>query len=199
MKTDADLKRLERQAMLTFFQDGLWDMFVGMFIVGWGLVLLTDIVYLGGAIFLGLYLLVYDVKRRVTYPRIGYAQLGAAQEKRRAWLSITLGIMVLAGIMMAVAFASDSRPAWLIDYFPLLFSGLLAAVVAGVGQWIGVRRFVVYGCIILGAGAVHQWTPVAWSHAFITGGGLIALAGAWVLVKFIRENPKPAEQELHDG
>ena len=196
---DTDLKKLERKAFLTFFHDGLWDICLGLFIVGWGAGILTDHAYLAGTLFITLYFIVYGLKKWLTYPRIGYIKLGSRQEKIRVRLGIVLGIVAMAGILLGVAFISDERPRWLTDYFPLLFTGVLALIVGGVASWLGVRRFVFYAVLIFAGGAVHQWTPVEWSYTFLVSGGIITLSGLMILIRFLHDNPKTAAEGPYAG
>ena len=39
-----DLKGIEKNAVLTYFQDGLWDLVLGILLFAWGFGLLTDTV-----------------------------------------------------------------------------------------------------------------------------------------------------------
>ena len=198
MNADADLKPLVRRSYLIFFQDGLWDIFLGLFVLVWGLGILTDLAYLAGSLFVCLYLVVWSLKRWLTYPRIGYARLGVRQEKFRQLVSIILGITMTAGIIFAIIFIADDRPEWLSDYFPLLFSGVLAAVVGVMTAWLGVYRFLVHAALIFIAGAVHQFMDIAWSHTYIGGGTVIIIVGAFYLVRFLKKYPGISTEEL-DG
>ena len=198
MNTDADLKRLARRSYLIFFQDGLWDIFLGIFILGWGLSILTDLAYLAGSLFVCLYLVVWSLKKWLTYPRVGYARLGVRMEKFRQAVMIILGITALTGIAFAIVFLADDRPAWLTDYFPLLFSGILALVVGLLAGWLGVYRFLAYAGLIFLAGVVHQFTDVAWSHTYIGAGAIIVIIGAGYLVHFLRKYPRMPEEETDD-
>jgi hypothetical protein len=194
MSTDADLKRLVRRSYLIFFQDGLWDIFLGLFILGWGLSILTDLAYLAGSLFICLYFIVWSLKKWLTYPRVGYAKLGVRLERFRQMVMIILGIAAVAGICLAIVFLADDRPAWLTDYFPLVFSGILALVVSVLGGWLGVYRFLTHAGIIFLAGVIQQFTDVAWSYAYIGAGAVIVVIGAGYLGRFLRKYPRiPAE------
>ncbi|MGD9143028.1 MAG: hypothetical protein PVG61_04190 [Dehalococcoidia bacterium] len=194
--SDSDLKPLVRRSYVIFFQDGLWDIFLGLFVLGWGLSILTDLAYLAGSLFVCLYLIVWSLKRWLTYPRVGYARLGVRQEKFRQIISIILGITMVAGVMFAVIFIADDRPEWLTDYFPLLFSGILAAVVGVIAAWLGVYRFLVHAALIFIAGAVHQFTDIAWSCTYIGGGVVIVGVGVIYLVRFLKKYPRMTGEEI---
>lgn len=196
MQVDADLRKLVRRTYLSFFQDGLWDIFLGLFIVGWGVGMLTDMAYLVGSLFVCFYFIIWGLKRWLTYPRIGYVKLGDKEKKIRLGISIVLGIMVLIGLVFAFAFITDERPQWLMDYFPLIFSGMLAVVVSGISISLGVYRFLVYAMIIFIAGSIHQWSDIKWAYTYTGAGSLIGLIGIIVLVRFIRHYPKQTEEAV---
>jgi hypothetical protein len=199
MTMDADLKKLERRAFLTFFQDGLWDIFIGLFVLGWGLSMLMDTDYLIGVWFLAFWFIALGLKRWLTYPRIGYARLGQQKTRVVSRLVIILAVVALAGALMAVLVSSGSRPQWLMDYFPMLFSGMLALIVAGIAVWLGAYRFVLHAAFILIAGAVHQWLGVKWPHTFIAAGALSIIIGLYVLFRFLRRYPRASQEEIDAG
>ena len=196
MQKDADLRKLIRRTYLSFFQDGLWDIFLGLFILGWGVGMLTDMAYLVGGWFICFYFIIWGLKRWLTYPRIGYVKLGDREQKIRMGISIVLGIMVLIGLVFAIAFITDERPQWLMDYFPLLFSGMLAVVVSGISLSLGAYRFLVYAVMIFVAGSIHQWSDIEWAYTFIGAGSLIGLIGVIVLIRFVRRYPKQSEEVM---
>jgi hypothetical protein len=63
MVEDINLKEIQRKVYLTFFQDGLWDIFLGLFILAWGLSILTETAYLPGVSFLGIYFAIWGIKK----------------------------------------------------------------------------------------------------------------------------------------
>ena len=199
MQTDADLKKLERRAFLTFFQDGLWDIFIGLFVFGWGLGMLTDTDYFIGLWFIGFWFIALGLKRWLTYPRIGYARLGQQKTRIISRFVIILAVVALAGALMAVVVSSGSRPQWLMDYFPMLFSSMLALIIAGIAVWLGAYRFILHAVLILIAGAVHQWLGIEWPHTFIAAGAVIILIGLFVLFRFLRRYPKASQEEMDAG
>jgi hypothetical protein len=192
MQNNSDLKKLERQAFLTFFKDGLWDICLGLFIISWGLGLLTELAYLAGTWFVVLWFIVLGLKKWITYPRTGYVKLGTREIKFKVQVAILLGIVVLLGAAIMLVFAYDSRPQWISEYFPLLFCGMVALIVITVGEWLGVRRFLIHAALIFGAGVIHQWSELSWACTFITAGSVIFLIGLGILIKFLKDNPKPA-------
>jgi len=195
MVEDISLKEIQRKVYMTFFQDGLWDIFLGFFILGWGLAILTDLAYLPGVIFMGLYFAIWGVKKRLTYPRIGYARFSETSRRRITAKFIILGVAVLlVGVMVAVLWGTRTRPQWLADYFPLIFNGILAAIVCFVAYWARVKRFYGYAILIFLGAVFHLWLGIEWEFGFIGAGGSILLTGLGVLIIFLRKYPKMVEE-----
>ena len=182
------MKEIQRKVYLSFFQDGLWDIFLGLFILGWGLAILTELAYLIGAFFIGTYFTVWGVKKWLTYPRIGYVRLDATGRRRVTTRFTILGTVLLSlGIMAALLWGIGRRPQWLADYFPLIFNGMLAAIVSFVAYWARVNRFYAYAVLIFLGAVLHLWVGIPWEFGFIGAGGIILLIGVGILVSFLRK------------
>jgi hypothetical protein len=195
MVEDISLKEIQRKVYMTFFQDGIWDIFLGLFILGWGLAILTDATYLPGVTFIGLYFAIWGIKKRITYPRIGYARFSATKRRRITTRFVILGVVVLlAGVMAAVLWGIGTRPQWLVDYFSLVFNGMLAAIVCFIAYWARVNRFYAYASLIFLGAVFHVWLGVRWEFGFIGAGGIIVLIGVGILISFLRKYPKMVEE-----
>jgi len=199
MVEDIKLKEIQRKVYMSFFQDGLWDIFLGLFILGWGLTILTDAIYLPGITFIGLYFAIWGVKKRLTYPRIGYVRFSAKRRRRITTRFLILGVVVLlAGVMAGVVWGIGARPQWLADYFPLIFNGMLAAIVCFVAYWAKVNRFYLYAALIFLGAVFHLWLGIRWEFGFIGAGGIIVLIGVGILIIFIRKYPKMVEEPQNE-
>ncbi len=199
MTEDPSLKEIQRKVYLSFFQDGLWDIFLGLFILGWGLAILTELAYLVGAFFISIYFTVWGVKKWLTYPRIGYARFSETSRRRITTRFLILGVAVLlAGVMAGVVWGIGARPQWLADYFPLIFNGMLAAIVCFVAYWARVNRFYLYAVLIFLGAVFHLWMAIRWEFGFIGAGGIIVLIGVGMLIMFIRKYPKMVEEPQNE-
>ena len=199
MVEDINLKEIQRKVYLSFFQDGLWDIFLGLFILGWGLAILTELAYLVGAFFIGIYFTVWGVKKRLTYPRIGYARFSETSRRRITGRFIILGVvLLLVGVMVAVLWGISARPQWLADYFPLVFNGMLAAVVCIVAYWARANRFYLYAVLIFLGAVFHLLVGIPWEFGFIGAGSIIVLIGVGILINFLRKYPKMDEEAQHN-
>jgi hypothetical protein len=197
MVSDVNLKEIQRKVYMSFFQDGLWDIFLGLFIVGWGLSILTEAVYLPGVSFLGIYFAIWGIKKWLIYPRIGYVRFSATSRRRITTRFVILLIAVLLlGLLVGVLWGIGTRPQWLVDYFPLIFNGMLAAIVCFAAYWARVNRFYLYAALIFLGAVFHLWLGIQWEFGFIVAGSIIVLIGLGILISFLRKYPKMVE-EVH--
>ena len=98
MSEKLNLKELERKAWRSFFDDGLWDIYLGLLLALMGVsafmgrMELSEVTHMG--IYIGLLiiimLLMWAAKRFITVPRIGRVKFGAERQKRRIKRSLVL-------------------------------------------------------------------------------------------------------------
>jgi hypothetical protein len=199
MLKDNELQKIERKVYMSFFEDGVWDIFLGLFILAWGLAILTEAAYLPGVSFLGIYFSIWGIKKWLTYPRIGYVRFSSTSRRRITARFLIFGAFVfLLGVMAAVLWGIGTRPQWLADYLPLIFNGMLAAIVCFGAYWARVNRFYMYAVLIFLGAVLHKWLGIKWEYGFIGAGGIIVLIGLGFLIRFLRKYPLVA-QEDKDG
>jgi hypothetical protein len=192
MQLDADLKRIQRKVYISYFQDGLWDMLLGVFLLGWGLMVTYDFVAVMGGIWVAFYFMVLGLKRWLTYPRMGYIKI--AEARRQQIKMVILGVvLLLLGLAVFFIFAVNSRPAWFSEYFMFIFGVMMTAVIAALGYWWKVARWYLYAVMVFIAFSIHQWLDVPLNLAFIAPGGIITLLGLTLLVRFLRRYPRAKE------
>ena len=123
MSTKINLKELELKAWTSYFQDGLWDIFLGLLLLAMAVwALLSDVGFsesLGMAIFIGLEVLAMLVlwagKKIITVPRMGRVKFGPKRKAKLNWVRVVLFISILAGagvFLVALAMRTN-RPEWL--------------------------------------------------------------------------------------
>ena len=157
--------------------------------------ILTNGAYLPGVMLICTYFSMLGIKRWLTYPRIGYAKISATSRRRigTGFVILLTGVLLM-GVLISILWGINTRPQWLVDYFPVLFSGMLAAIVCLVAYWIKVNRFYLHAALIFLAAVVHQWLSVQWEYGFIGAGTLIILIGLGYLISFLRKYPKTHEE-----
>ena len=199
MNENIDLKKLERKAFVSYHQDGLLDLFLGALLAAWGLTMETALTGMAGVWFVVLFPVFLLARRRITYPRLGYAQFTKDRRNRRK-LTALFTVTALMGLMAAFLWSSQSFPGlrdWLHRYIVIFFGGLIAAVLLFKAGISGVRRLYLYAAVILAAFAASQWSSVRFQYSFIVSGAVILVSGAVVLARFLRRYPVRQEETVH--
>lgn len=196
MSYELDMKEIERQVYLSYTEDGLIDIAIGVVIAAWGLMLTQEpngLIGLLGLLGLGIW---YMGKRLITIPRIGIIEPSQKMERRltnMAVFLVVLGLLVFVGILVM-------RSIGVVEFknYTLALLGLvLAGGVAVLAFLLNAPRMYVYAIIIFvsfaGGEILAQYiTSVdAFALAVMAGGGLILIAGITVLIRFLRKYPRP--------
>jgi hypothetical protein len=194
----ADLKQIQRKIYMSYFQDGLWDILLGIFLIGWGLMVTFDFVAVMGGIWVAVYFIVLGLKRWLTYPRAGYIKITEA--RRQQIRMVILGaVLFLLGMAVFLLFSIDRRPEWFSEYFMLILGVMFALVIALLAGWWQVTRWFVYSGLILLVFASHQWLDTELNLSFFIPGTIIALYGVVLLYRFLRRYPKESGEDLNVG
>jgi hypothetical protein len=195
MISNTSLKEIQRKVYMSSFQDGLWDIFLGLFILGWGLSMFTDLAYLSGVVFIGAYFAIFGIKKWLTYPRIGYVRFSATDRRRTTRrFFILLTVTALLGVVVAVLWGMGPRPQWFVHYFPLMLNGMGAALVCFGAYWVRVNRFYLHAALIFLGAVFHLWLGIRWEFGLIGAGGIIVLIGLGILISFLHKYPKMVEE-----
>jgi DNA-binding MarR family transcriptional regulator len=201
MKKEQQLKELERKTYLAYHKDGLIDVIIGLSVLGFGLNMALE--SSAFSIFSWIWFIMYmPLKKRITFPRFGYVEWKPNQQVWRRW-AITIGIVVLVFLIGAVfllgAGSANMPPIIksLLKQYHMLFLGIIGAILAVTfGLLTGIRRLFTYAgltlLIILGG----TWLEIEPAFYVMTIGGLILLWGIWLLWRFLRGYPLPAEEDF---
>jgi len=202
MSQSVDLRKLEQKAYLAYNQDGLLDLVIGTLILGMGLneALGTSV---WGFMSILLIIAYVPLKRRITFPRLGYVKFNVNRGGVNMLLAGGVGVAVLALFLvgMLMLMYSDTSSSLLlilsVRQAPLLLYALLGLIGFGLAGWvIGLRRLLVYALlsvVIMSAGHVLHLPLFA---PFLLLAGAILVTGAVLLATFLQNFPV-AEEEKH--
>ncbi len=204
-----DLERLEKQAFRRFYEDGLFDVFLGLMLAAMAVgALITDWVAsetVGVAIMAGVaFLLVtvlLGVRRRLLRSRLGEFKPVPRRRRRITLTRLALLASALAGVIAFVVAAvayRDTVPLASLEVFMPLGWFLNAVVVFGaMAYFLDVPRFYVYGLLFGAAMPLLVWPDVffdvrlpAWV-AFGSPAVVITTVGLVKLGRFLRNYPIP--------
>ena len=146
-----------------------------------------------GGIF-GVRWLVTLLKTRLTYPRTGYVEYRVDRKNALRIRTLAMAFaMVMAFLMVLLA-----RSIQIVDS-TVLVTGIVVGVVFILlrGKSFGVQRFYILGAISVVIGTMLSFSdlPNGYSLAAFYGlmGLVVMISGGWVLFRYLKENPLPAE------
>jgi len=206
-----NLKELERKAWTSYFQDGLWDIYLGLLFLAMAIsALLSDVGFsesLGMTILIGLEVLAVLVlwvgKKLITVPRMGRVKFGPKRKAKLSWVRVILFISVLvgAGVFLVASPMRGNRPGWLnAAFFAPAVWVVNAIVVFSLGAYfLDFSRLYLIGVMYALAVPLdivfRQLTDIDLSFiAFGAPAMVILIVGLVVFARFLREYPLLPEE-----
>ena len=180
---DNELKKLEQKIFLQYFEDGFWDIYIGLVLLAFGLTILLDIGYLAGVFAPIGIIFLRGGKSKITYTRIGYIKFRNTNKKNIG--SILFGLLIFL-------FLSNGQTNPITDFLKnnmLLVSGAIwGGALALAAAFLSVKRFFLYAMLVF---IVFSISDLVGSLGLnlVVAGITIAVIGLFVLVKFIRKYP----------
>ncbi|MDX1813627.1 MAG: hypothetical protein R3319_02450, partial [Candidatus Bathyarchaeia archaeon] len=158
MTKEPNLKEIERRAYMSYHQDGLLDIFAGLYILGFGLGIMMDILWeFGFGVIMPAILIVtvlpiwIAAKRKITMPRIGFVNFGTRGANKLTAVFIgTMGAGLFAFFAFTFATSQSGLRQWLdlIVQNGMLIVGFGTLVVCALfGYTMGLRRLYAYGLL----------------------------------------------------
>jgi hypothetical protein len=203
MQSSFDLKNVERQAWTAYYQDGLWDIYLGLLLFVAALMsttldglentLVRLLLYAGLAG--GSYLLFWAGRRFLTFPRLGRARFGAERRRKKARLSwVMAGFVALNLLLLALTAAANRDPQTWGRWMPsgwalmLLVGGFIGSVMACTAYFNDFTRgYYIAAVFALTFPAAEVFNS---SAVFWVGGALVLLPGLVLLTRFLAAHPR---------
>lgn len=210
MSQQIDLKELERQVYRSNFQDGLWDIFLGLLLLqmvgailyrqGWSplwiLLVMAGYVGLGVVGFKA-------AKKYVILPRMGLVHFGPERDKKKKKLSLVLSLSILAGVIVLAAllliynFVVNNPAPAVPQYGWLIFSGVFLAVsviaASVIGYLTDFPRAVLYGWFFGLAFPLNIWLDnqfgITFPLATVLFAAIMIAIGLILFVRFLQRHP----------
>jgi hypothetical protein len=197
------LREIEKKTYMSYHQDGLIDIVIGLYALGFGLGIIIDRIWelsfasIMPAIVIVLVLPIWiQAKRKITMPRIGYVNIGRRGSNKlfALLLGLTvagLGVFMLFGVFMT---GQNGRPLWLdiLFQYGMIWIGVGAAVIGSLFAYtMGLKRLHGYGLLTLALFASGHFLSFPFEYLLLVVGSVIIASGAALLVQFIRKHPLP--------
>ena len=191
------LKRIEKRAWLRTFEHGLWDFGIGVMLALFGASILTGYTWLSPVWIPIAIPMMQVVGRKLIAPRIGRVTFRKRRQRSMLRVRLLLTALAVAGLGMFLFTSWSTRPSapeW-VGWFRLHFVVVIGAIWGGalaIGAWaIDVPRLYGYAVLLFGTLFVSDFTPgYNLGHALVVVGGLIALAGVTLFVRFLHRYPQ---------
>lgn len=195
-----NLKELEHRAFRVTFQDGLWDIYLGMILIGFGSMPLlrngvsatVSIVGYSTLLVLAMTMLILG-KQQITMPRLGYVRYSAERQRK-----ISRAHLLLSGSIIAVVIVFGlilTNTVGLIG-FSVLLGGIILVIFGGLAYLLDYHRLVIYAvlCAVslpVGMALENEGILLDAPTAFIPVGLLAMVIGVVLLKRFVHHYHLP--------
>lgn len=200
MTATTDLTGLERTAYRHTIQDGLTDVFLGVWLVAYGKLLGTGVSVLCLLAVLFLVPALHRLQRRITHPRIGFVEPRQPGSVRLFRGIAVYTLLVAAVFVLAFVLTGQGGAQNIHRWIPALAGILCAGGLHYAAARSRLLRFYFYTAASIIIGTAISLADVSGRldgvRLYLEAMGLLAVAvGVVVFLHFLRHNPLPAEEE----
>jgi hypothetical protein len=202
MSENTSLVEREQTDYLQYPGDGLVDILIGLWAVGFGVWMLVE-----NVVFIALLPIFFlpswrSLKKSITAPRMRHIDFTPAPNARRNLMAImlvgvlTLALLMVLGLVVFWGQSTGNAPPWLLAALAWLREhatlaiGLFGAFMLGISALIfGLNRFYAYALLTVIVSAVayllgaHLWITV------VVVGAMMSLSGMILLIRFLHTYP----------
>lgn len=205
---EASLREVERRTYMSYHQDGLLDIFVGVYVLlfalGILLMTMTDFStwFVIPAIFPAIMIPIWiSAKKRITMPRIGYVKFGVRGANKL--MAVFLGLVVAGlGVFMVFGLGASTGQGWAVTLRNLIIPngmiiiGIGAAAISSLFAYtMGLKRLYAYGLLVLALFFTGYFTTIPFGYFLLAIGLVIIINGFVILMRFTRKYPLPQGDE----
>ena len=202
MSGNISLAEREQTDYLQYHGDGLLDIFIGLWLVGFGLWILVD-----NAVFIAMIPIFCvpvwrSIKKSITARRMGYLDFTPMSNARGTLMGIMLVIVLSLALGMVLGLvvfrgqAAGDTPPWLLAAVAwvrahgTLALGLFGAFLFGVSAAMsGLKRLYAYALLTVIIAAGGYLLGVSLSQTIVLLGIVVSLSGTMLLLRFLRRYP----------
>lgn len=188
--TKKSKKNLEKRSsyIWKFFEDGIWDIFLGMLIIWLGLMMFYKWSGWYALVLITFSIVPYVLKKWVTLPRAN--QIKLKPKRRRA--IIEMGVIVFT-IIVILLFIVKKEPglAGVFSYIQengiLVLGAVLGTLTWYVAYALGFQRLYFYGLLIIVGFFFEFWLTIEKTFSFsVFSGVIILLSGSYLFINFLK-------------
>ena len=203
-----DLKKLERKAFTSIFQDGFFDIYLGILFLGIGLLISLPesipriLTYGLFALIIGFGLLLFFVgKKLITVPRTGIIKIGKKRKaKKKKFVLILILMMIITGIFYVLT-SFDLIP-FEAYVSAIVFGFFFAIPISLLANLLRIDRFYIHATL---GGLSFFISELSYSLlgnffysflAYLISGSVICATGIVFLYKFVQKYPVQTEEMM---
>ena len=202
MTQNINLKDIEKKIYMSYHQDGILDISLGLLILLFGIAMYTHLIAFVGLIPILVMGVGYLAKKFVTIPRIGFVNFSdarKAKERRKIYFWLVLGIVVLGAVLVVLAKRNilpglDS----VLQAYPLLaLTVIFSLLIITAALMSATDHLYAYAALVFVVLIPCQSLYASEPHRVIFTGALILLCGLLIFIRFLHKYPLP-EKEVYD-
>ncbi len=202
MSTPIDVKEIERKAYRDSQQDGLMELVMGVCLAAMSSRALSP-VFIGTFVLAPLLFrpVLMAMRKRFTYPRIGYVKLVEEKPKEVVGGIATVMLILIAAMAVGFVIFGDVRNValwlkWSPAFVGVLLAGMFSSIAAKsrlIPQYAFALASVISGLVF----SILRFEPpeTGLFIYFLVMGVLLILYGLVMFIRFLRRHPLPAEEE----
>jgi len=187
MTYNKDLRRMEARLFSSYFQDGAWDVMVGMLILAMAIRTFIDHWTVS---LLGLVGVLYVILIRmfVTRKRLGVARFKAFRKRKRSRMLLVILAANLVTLVLLLATLFGAHPSQALSAAVIVV--LVILTFSMVAYFMDYWRFFIWGALLAGTILIMELYgegPGSWASLAVGSG--VTLAGIYYLVSFLSKYP----------
>ncbi|MBN1390883.1 MAG: hypothetical protein JXA22_09620 [Candidatus Thermoplasmatota archaeon] len=187
MSDNRDLKRIEAKLFSSYFQDGAWDVMIGIMMVTMALRTFIDhwtvsFLALGGVIY------VFIIRKYLTVKRLGYARFSSSRKKKRVTMFLIILAANIVTLCLLIASLLGADPSFALR--TTVIAALVISTFSIVAYYMDYWRFFIWGIFLTGSILVTEMFGLGpGSMVSMTMGACITIVGLYFLYIFIKKYP----------
>ena len=194
MSKNLNMDEIRRQIYLSYTEDGVVDLAIGLVIFGFAAMLMVDLPWMVGLLG-GIPLLIWYLgKRYLTIPRIGTIQPNKTMKNEFKGFTISMIIMGLGVLILFILVAATGGNIFR-DHSLAVFGLVLALGISALGLVMKTNRLHIYAILVFGSMAIGETlnksieTIDVYLLSVMAAGTIILIIGSIVLISFVQKYP----------
>lgn len=212
MSSQMSLKEAERKAFRSTFQDGLWDVYLGLVFLLFGIGPMLDVSadndwILSLGYFVPILVVFWATKKFVTAPRIGRATFSPTRRRKVNKVRLALLFSFVLGMIVYFVTSAGDGLSGTVATLPtvlLLFTANILLIFWLGAYFLDFWRLYVYGALLslsfpVGFFLMQRGIVADETRPFLFSSGIMIVVGLVLFVRFLRDNPPYDENSLSEG